>query len=160
MKLYDFKGVRGFKLGWSLFGPPLMTAYCYVIGDLMIDTAQSHMQKEVLQIAKDKKIKKIYLTHHHEDHSGNAAAIQKALNAMVYGHAITIQKMASPFKILPYQKYVWGRSKPLKMEALPLKIDTDYGTIIPIHTPGHSRDHRPRSQDREPEWFPPGRRSP
>ncbi len=141
IKPYDFHGIKGFKLGWSLFGPPLMTVYCFVIEDLMIDTAQSHMQKEVLQIAKDKKINKIYLTHHHEDHSGNAAAIHSILDTPVYGHDITIKKMAASFNILPYQKYVWGRSKPVTMEPLPLKIDTGLGTMIPIHTPGHSKDH-------------------
>ncbi|MCP3875925.1 MAG: MBL fold metallo-hydrolase [Desulfobacteraceae bacterium] len=141
MKTYDFKGIKGFKLGWSLLGPPLMTVYCYVIGDLMVDTAQSHMQKQVLSIAKAQKIKRICLTHHHEDHSGNAAVIHKTLNAMVYGHAITIKKMAVPFNILPYQKYVWGKAMPLKMDEHPLEIDTNFGTMISIHTPGHSKDH-------------------
>jgi len=86
---YDFKGIKGFQLGWSLFGPPLLTVYFYIFDDLMIDTGQSHMQKEVIEIAGDHKIKRIFLTHHHEDHSGNAAAIRRGYNATVFGHPST-----------------------------------------------------------------------
>ena len=92
-KKYDFKGIKGFKLGWSLFGPPLMTVYYYIFDDLMIDTGQSHMQKEVLEIAGDHNIKRIFLTHHHEDHSGNAAAIKIGYDTTVFGHPLTKEKM-------------------------------------------------------------------
>lgn len=141
MKKIQFKETTGYQLGWSVFGPPLMTVYCYVLGDLMIDTGQSHMQKEALRIAEDHKIKKIVLTHHHEDHSGNAAVIKEAVDARVYGHQLTVKKMSGPFKILPYQKYIWGKAKALKMEIMPDKIDTILGDMVPLHTPGHSKDH-------------------
>ena len=45
--------IRGFKLGWSLAGPPLMTVYCYSFDPIMIDTGQSHMEKQVLAIARE-----------------------------------------------------------------------------------------------------------
>ncbi len=137
----DFKGIKGFKLGWSLFGPPLMTVYCYIFGDLMVDTGQSHMQKHVLQIADDNNIKRIFLTHHHEDHSGNAAALKHVLGAQVFGHSLTKEKMKAGFAVLPYQKYVWGKTHPLKLKTLPEKIETIAGDMIPVHTPGHSKDH-------------------
>ncbi|MBU1344031.1 MAG: MBL fold metallo-hydrolase [Proteobacteria bacterium] len=141
IKLYDFNGIKGYKLGWSVFGPPLMTVYCYVIGDVMVDTGQSHLQKEACRIAGDHHIKHIYLTHHHEDHSGNAAAIKKMVNAGVYGHGITKEKLSARFKILPYQKYAWGKAAPLEIEVLPQKTQTDLGDMTGIHMPGHSKDH-------------------
>ena len=140
-KQYDFKEIKGFKLGRSLFGYPMMTAYCYLFGDIMIDTGLSHIQKEILRIAGDHKIKRVFLTHHHEDHSGNAAVIKNEINAEVYGHPLTIEKMSAPFKILPYQKYMWGKAKPLSVKPLLRNIETDMGTMIPVHTPGHSKDH-------------------
>ncbi|NIA19713.1 MAG: MBL fold metallo-hydrolase [Xanthomonadaceae bacterium] len=140
-KKYNFNGIKGFKLGWSLVGPPLMTTYCYLLGDLMIDTGQSHMQKEVLEIAGEHKIKRIVLTHHHEDHSGNAAAIKLNYGATVYGHPLTREKMKTPFKIPLYQKYVWGKSTPLEMELFPEKIESVLGEMVPVHTPGHAKDH-------------------
>jgi len=137
----DFKGIKGFKLGWSFLGPPLMTVYCYVFGDLMVDAGQSHMQQQVLEIAAANKIKRIFLTHHHEDHSGNAAAIRKVSGAEVFGHPLTKEKMKTRFSILPYQKYVWGKATPLKLKILPEKIETVLGDMVSVHTPGHSRDH-------------------
>jgi glyoxylase-like metal-dependent hydrolase (beta-lactamase superfamily II) len=140
-KQYDFKEIKGFKLGRSWFGYPMMTAYCYLFGDIMIDTGLSHIQKEILRIASNHKIKRVFLTHHHEDHSGNAAVIKNEINAEVYGHPLTIEKMSTPFKILPYQKYMWGKATPLSVKPLLKNIETDLGTMIPVHTPGHSKDH-------------------
>jgi len=140
-KKYNFHGVTGFELGRSYFLPPLMTTYCYTLGDIMIDTGQFHMQKEVLNIARDHRIKRVLLTHHHEDHSGNAAIIKQNLNARVFGHPLTKIKMQATSKILPYQKYMWGKATRLTIEILPEKIKTDLGDIIPIHTPGHAKDH-------------------
>ena len=138
---YDFGEIQGFKLGWSLFGPPLMTVYCYLLGDLMIDTGPAHMQKETLQIAGDHHIQRVFLTHHHEDHSGNAAALKQNAQTGIFGHPLTKAKMATAFPILPYQKYVWGRSAPVAIETFPESIETILGEMVPVPTPGHSKDH-------------------
>lgn len=140
-RTHDFDQIQAYELGWSLIGPPLMTVYCYVLGDVMVDTAQSHMQKEALEIACKHKIKHVYLTHYHEDHSGNANAIRQTLNTNVFGHEMTIEKMNAPFKILPYQKYIWGKAAPVNIKQVPDKIETILGEMIPVHTPGHSKDH-------------------
>ncbi len=141
-KKYQFdSGIQGIKLGWSALGPPLMTVYCYIIEHIMIDTGQSHMAKEVLNIARQSGVKQVFLTHHHEDHSGNAAVIQKTLDANVYGHGLTREKLKAPYPILPYQKYVWGKTTPVSVEPFPEKIDTPLGKIVLVHTPGHAKDH-------------------
>ena len=49
--------------------------------------------------------------------------------------------MATAFPTLPYQKYVWGKSQPLRMEAFPESIETAMGEMVPVPTPGHSKDH-------------------
>lgn len=141
LKTYEFKGIKGFKLGWSPAGAPLMTSFCYVFDDLMIDTGLSHMQKEVLKIAEENRIRRIVLTHHHEDHSGNARAVKLALGIKVFGHPMTVEKMARPFRILPYQKLVWGKAMPLHVDPFPEKMETSLGRMVPVHTPGHSKDH-------------------
>jgi glyoxylase-like metal-dependent hydrolase (beta-lactamase superfamily II) len=135
------RDILALKLGWSLAGPPLMTACCYIFDRIMIDTGQSRMEKEVLSIAREQNVERIFLTHHHEDHSGNAAAIRKALQADVYGHRLTRRKLEKPYPILPYQKYVWGRTTPVCVNPFPHEIDTSSGRLVPIHTPGHAKDH-------------------
>ncbi|MCP4022666.1 MAG: MBL fold metallo-hydrolase, partial [Desulfobacteraceae bacterium] len=141
VKTYDFDGIRGYELGWSLAGPPWMTTYLYVVDRTMIDTGQAHMGKEVLEISKSCRVEQVLLTHHHEDHSGNAARIQGELNISVFGHPMTVEKMKKPFKILPYQHYIWGATSPLHMvENLP-EMQTNNDCLIPVYAPGHSKDH-------------------
>jgi glyoxylase-like metal-dependent hydrolase (beta-lactamase superfamily II) len=141
-KNYQFNGgIRAIRLGWSLAGPPLMTVYCYIFDHTMIDTGQSHMQKEVLTIAGENDVRQVFLTHHHEDHSGNAAAIRKYLDADVYGHRFTVEKLKAPYPILPYQKYIWGKSTPLDVKEFPDEPLTSLGRIVPVFTPGHAKDH-------------------
>jgi glyoxylase-like metal-dependent hydrolase (beta-lactamase superfamily II) len=137
---FDY-GIQGFMLGWSLAGPPLMTVYCYIFDSIMIDTGLSHMEKAVVHIACENRVRRVFLTHHHEDHSGNAAAIHGSLSADIYGHPLTCEKLQKPFSILPYQKYVWGRSTTVGVKSFPDEIDTPLGKLVPVHTPGHAKDH-------------------
>jgi len=133
-------GITGFKLGWSLAGPPLMTVYCYLFDHIMIDTGQSHMAREVFAIARENQADQIFLTHHHEDHSGNAAKIHKELGAEVFGHELTRKKLEKSYPILPYQKYIWGRTFPVEVSPFPEFIETSLGKMVPIHAPGHAQD--------------------
>ncbi len=141
-KTYEFgNGIKGFHMGWSLAGPPLMSVVLYTFNEIFIDTGQSHMGKEALEIARDHQVQQIFLTHHHEDHSGNAALIHNELGATVLGHELTREKLKTGYKILPYQKYVWGRAAPVAVSDLPFAIETELGPMEAVHTPGHSRDH-------------------
>ena len=141
VKARRFNQVTAYELGWSLFGPPLMTTHFYVIGDALVDTGQSHMRKEALKIARDHHIRNVYLTHYHEDHSGNASAIAKNSDTTVYGHPGTAEMMAAPLKFLPYQKYMWGKAETVGVKKVPDIIETALGLMEPVHTPGHAEDH-------------------
>jgi glyoxylase-like metal-dependent hydrolase (beta-lactamase superfamily II) len=99
------------------------------------------MQKELISFAGEHGIRRSFLTHHHEDHSGNAAALKKELGMRIYGHPLTIDKMSGSNHIHLFQHYVWGKAQSLNMEAYPENIDTKMGAMKPIHTPGHSKDH-------------------
>ncbi|ACN15713.1 hypothetical protein HRM2_26190 [Desulforapulum autotrophicum HRM2] len=141
-KRYEFDhGIKGFTLGWSLAGPPLMAVFFYVFDRVMIDTGQSRMAGESLAIARRHRVDRVFLTHHHEDHSGNGALIHNALGAEIFGHGLTREKLKKPYKILPYQHYVWGTTTPVEVSPLPEFLETSLGRMIPIHTPGHSLDH-------------------
>ena len=96
---------------------------------------------ESFAIARDHRVDRVFLTHHHEDHSGNGALIHKTLGAEFFGHGLTREKLKNPYKILPYQHYVWGKTTPVGVNPLPESMETLLGRMIPIHTPGHSRDH-------------------
>lgn len=140
-KKSEFESVSIYRLGWSPVGNPLMTVCLYVIDNIMIDTGQPHMKKEALEIASVHKINRVLLTHHHEDHAGNAGDIQKKLGARVSGHELTSAKMISGRRIMPYQYLVWGRASRCEVEALPEYIEHGKYRFENIYTPGHAKDH-------------------
>jgi len=138
---YNFDDVVAYRFGFGPLGPPLMSVFLFYLDGLVIDTAQSNMEKYVIGALKGKKIEKVLLTHYHEDHSGNASAISKHFNVRIYGHSITADKMEKTFKIHPYQSYTWGKSGRASVSPLPAVIETGKYKIKPVHTPGHSKDH-------------------
>ncbi len=142
IKEYRFGDVQAFQTGKATRnGTPQLTSFSYLAGGVMIDTGVSRARKEILQAHRLYPVKMVCLTHHHEDHSGNAAAIRDLWGVQIYGHPLCVDKMAQPFPIRAYQHFFIGKSEPVAMEILPEKIETDDITLIPIHTPGHSKDH-------------------
>lgn len=138
---HDYGPVTGYELGNGYIVKPYMTTTFYLLGDMLIDTGLSHMRTEALGIVQDKKISRILLTHHHEDHSGNVAAFMKAKRVSAYGHQKTIEKMRTGFNILMYQHLVWGKAEPAEISPLPDVVESGAFSLVPIHAPGHSKDH-------------------
>jgi glyoxylase-like metal-dependent hydrolase (beta-lactamase superfamily II) len=138
---HDFQDVTGFEVGYAPVGSPLMNVLFYQVEDLLLDTGQSHMGKTVLSMLKERRVRRIFLTHHHEDHSGNASLISGQKNIPVYAHEETAQKLSAGFKIMPYQMLLWGRASPVEVLELPEVIPGEKITLLPVHTPGHSKDH-------------------
>jgi glyoxylase-like metal-dependent hydrolase (beta-lactamase superfamily II) len=138
---YTFDGIEAYRFGFGPLGPPLMSVFLFYLDGIVVDTAQSNMQKYVIRALNGKKIDKVLLTHHHEDHSGNASSISVTYNVKIYGHSITADKMAKTFRIKPYQVYTWGKSGRASVYPLPAVIETAKHELTPIYTPGHSSDH-------------------
>ncbi|WP_319409940.1 MBL fold metallo-hydrolase [uncultured Desulfosarcina sp.] len=133
--------VTALELGYGIIGRPLMNVYCYLIGGTLIDCGQARMAEEMKSFASAHRINQLLLTHHHEDHSGNAAMIAKVCSAAVMGHPVTVHKMTHIRPILPYQHLVWGQSREVSVSPLPALVASDGFCFLPIHTPGHSKDH-------------------
>ncbi|MEE4112604.1 MAG: MBL fold metallo-hydrolase [Desulfobacteraceae bacterium] len=133
--------VTALELGYGIIGRPLMNVYCYRIGDTLIDCGQTRMADAMESFVLDHRIERLLLTHHHEDHSGNAAMIAKSCGALVMGHPLTAHKMGHIRPILPYQHLVWGQSRKVAVSPLPAVVVSDGLHFLPIHTPGHSKDH-------------------
>lgn len=140
-RMVDFGPVKGFEMGYGWIGRPYMSVYFYLIDDTLIDTGQPLMQSYFANLIKSLDFSQVLLTHFHEDHSGNAAMVKKMKGVPVYGHPITAGKLEQGFSILPFQYAMWGRAKPVQIIPLPPAIRTAKHSLIPIHTPGHSKDH-------------------
>ena len=133
--------VTAFNLGFGPLGRPLMTVRCFRLGELLIDTGQAHMGQRLLSWLASDPPAAVILTHHHEDHSGNAAAIHNCFGVPVYGHRLAAAKLRRGFSVRAYQHLIWGRARPLPVAALPSALNAAGHRLVPIHTPGHSKDH-------------------
>jgi glyoxylase-like metal-dependent hydrolase (beta-lactamase superfamily II) len=136
-----FGEIEAFQLGYGQVGLPLMSVYVYIIDGVIIDTGQSNMRQYIIQLLRNIQPHKILLTHHHEDHSGNALALSRLHQIKILGHPLTAQKMSAKLKILPYQRYIWGKSENVEVKPYDTAIESQRFTLRPIHTPGHSKDH-------------------
>ena len=136
-----FGDVTAFKLGFGPIGSPLMCVHFFLLDGIVIDSAQRNMRRSVLGMLAGNSISTLLMTHHHEDHSGNAAAIANAHRIPIMGHPQTAAKIGRSFPIKPYQRYVWGRADSAAVSPLPPIVESDHYRLKPIHCPGHSRDH-------------------
>lgn len=141
VKTEHFNQVEMIRLGYGPIGPPIMSVFLYVVDGLVIDTGQRHMAGTLAGLLQNKDLNRIVLTHHHEDHSGNAAMIGHLNKIPVFGHPLAAEKLKTGFSIRPYQHMVWGKSRPVEVAALPEVVETDRFAFTPLHTPGHSKDH-------------------
>ena len=133
--------VTALELGYGIIGRPMMNVYCYLIGDTLIDCGQARMAGEMKSFILANRIRQLLLTHHHEDHSGNAAMVAQTCGAVVMGHPLTVHKMNHIRPILPYQHLVWGQTREVAVSPLPQIVSSNEFSMLPIHTPGHSKDH-------------------
>lgn len=113
----------------------------YRWNNTIIDTGPPNQWKKVQQFLKEKEIEKVLLTHHHEDHSGNACRIQSNFDSPIYAHNQAIGPLKQGFNLYIYQHIMWGKPLPLQAQSMPEILEIDSKTSLrPIHTPGHSED--------------------
>lgn len=140
--------VEGYQFGYSpvRFVKPF-PVWCYYLHDTLIDTGQRHCQADVLATFRPKPIRQIILTHFHEDHSGNVAALARAHEAPVLTGTITAERIRASFPLLAYEQFWFGAIDPCSAEAgvvvqpLPEVISVGPYGLRPMLTPGHSDDH-------------------
>jgi glyoxylase-like metal-dependent hydrolase (beta-lactamase superfamily II) len=141
LKRTDYTGVSEFKVARTIMGRPIYYNHFFYCDGLLIDSGPSRVAGEVLSALKILPVKKVIITHQHEDHTGNCRLIGRELGIPIYAHPGTVRVMASPPSIQVYRKLMWGKMPPA--EARPLKevVTTGRYQFQVIHTPGHSSDH-------------------
>ena len=137
----DFGPVRFYEFTRRIAGRPIMRVGVYRVGDLLIDTGPAHAAGEIDEILADGPVNHLALTHHHEDHVGNAAAVagQTGLTPQIHeaGIALVAEDVDVPF----YRRAVWGAAPGFRAEPLGDELHTDRFRFRVIHTPGHAVDH-------------------
>ena len=140
-KTFQYKNIQGFKFGSQPFSQPKMFAHIYFIDGLLIDTGHSNMRNEILNEVAHLPVNQMFITHHHEDHSGNIDILQKHFNCPVYTSSLCAKVMEKPPKISFGQHITWGDRPPyFKFEIEDNLIQTDNYQFELIPVPGHAID--------------------
>ena len=113
----------------------------FAVDGLLVDTGPRTACGDVAEIVERENIRQVVVTHHHEDHSGNAALVARASGAPPMAHESAIEQLARPSPLRWYRRLAWGSPEPC--EAIPVgdEIRTDRFRFRVIPTPGHAPDH-------------------
>lgn len=139
-KTYQHHEIDGIKVGRLNQG--INTQFIvYRFGDTLIDSGPSNQWRHVRKFVAEKPIEQLLLTHHHEDHSGNAHNISKTFGILPKAPALAQEKLATGYKTPVLQRIVWGRLPPVNTQVLAEAEYNGNGTkLVPVHTPGHAKD--------------------
>lgn len=133
--------VLGLKFGHAPIGKPSLYVHVYYVDGLLIDTGQRKAGKAIAGATGNLDVHQIFITHHHEDHSGNIPGLRKLHNCPVYAPEMTCEMMKDPPPISLAQQIVWGNREPYH-ELIPVGnyLETKNYHFELIHIPGHARD--------------------
>jgi glyoxylase-like metal-dependent hydrolase (beta-lactamase superfamily II) len=109
----------------------------YVIRGIMIDTGFHRARLRVIEAAQSLGVRGVIVTHWHEDHAGNVAALaERGIPMLVRSDTEAVLRQRPPIQL--YRHVFWGYP-PALVSAL---TEFDPSGLEGIHTPGHSTDHQ------------------
>lgn len=139
MRTGKHDGVQFAMATVKLFGAKL-DVYVYFSGGVLVDTGPSRFGKVLKDFFTALPVKKVVLTHFHEDHSGNAPFLA-ARGVPVYIHPASRQLCRHKAALPLYRRFFWGPRQ--AFDPLPLgdSVSGDGKSWKVIETPGHAHDH-------------------
>ncbi|MFA5322023.1 MAG: MBL fold metallo-hydrolase [Smithella sp.] len=143
LKISKQETVSLFYMGRSPLGFLLYPVFAFLVADTLIDTGTNRVGKQFLSALKEKSIKQIVNTHHHEDHIGNNADVQEMFKIPIYAHGLALPYLENPHlnDLRLYQRIVWDWPKSSKGTAVGSAITAGDFNFEVINTPGHTNDH-------------------
>lgn len=134
-----FEDATVLRMARTYRGNEILPVFCYAIGDTLVDTGISSVGDEVEAAARRAKVGRVVLTHHHEDHSGNAARIA-ALGAEVLATAPGVKLVAHDLPRRFYQHVLWGEADPVAAREVAAEVPLGRLVARVVPASGHSVD--------------------
>lgn len=135
-----FGPVTQFRMARAVFGRPLYWVCVYHVDGLLIDTGCAHTVDELLAALRDLPVTQVINTHHHEDHVGGNAAVERRYGLPIWIHPAGVDLLRRPWRLPPYRRLVWGTPASFEAEPLGVRIETARYAFRVVHVPGHSPD--------------------
>lgn len=135
----DHGEVEGLRVGLLNFG--VNTSFViYRVGTTWIDTGPPNQWPKVREFADERPPQLVLLTHHHEDHSGNAGHLRERYGCRVLAPEIGRGVLREGFPIQFYRRASWGVPPRVETEPLPPVLEDGRYRWQAIPTPGHADD--------------------
>ena len=137
---FAFRDVRGARVGRFGFGIN-STAIVYRTGPTVIDAGPPNQWPSVRRFLDRRPPQRLLLTHHHEDHAGNASRIARRYGITPLAPARSHDRLAAGYRTPPIQRVVWGSPRPVETDPLPPRVELEDGSWLEvIPAPGHTDD--------------------
>jgi len=134
-----FEDATVLRMARTYRGKEILPVYCYAIGDTLVDSGISSVAEEVGAVARGARIARVVLTHHHEDHSGNAALLA-ARGAEVLATAPGVRLVARDLPRRFYQHVLWGEAEAVAAREVPAEVPLGRLRARVVPASGHSVD--------------------
>jgi len=114
-----------------------MDVSAYLVDGILIDSGFPRARYAIARFLDQRRVVGAMLTHHHEDHAGNAALLASRGIPLAM-HGLTRDRLRDPSRIRTYRRVVWGT--PDRLATAPRHLDAT--ALQFVFTPGHSADHQ------------------
>jgi glyoxylase-like metal-dependent hydrolase (beta-lactamase superfamily II) len=139
IETFDYRDLKAIRVGQS--AARTNTSFIvYRLGSTLIDTGPANQWEYVQTFVQQDPLATVLLTHHHEDHSGNAANILELTGIRAIAHEKALHYMRDGFELSEHQLGFWGQPGQLQTAALPDKLVCDGESVEAIYAPGHADD--------------------
>ena len=116
-----------------------LPVYLYVLNGLLVDTGFTRCRKDVQSFLREEKPTQAVITHHHEDHSGNVAAVISS-GVQVWAPQRSLEPIEHGFRVELYRWRIWGYPEHARCQVLPEELQAGRLAVRAIAAPGHSDD--------------------
>lgn len=136
----NWDDVEGLRVGLLNLG--VNTSFVvYRVGRTWIDAGPPNQWAKVREFAAERPPRLVLLTHHHEDHSGNAGFLKELYGCRVLAPEIGRGLLREGFPIQFYRRAAWGVPPRVETEPLPALVEDEAGhRWQAIPSPGHADD--------------------
>jgi glyoxylase-like metal-dependent hydrolase (beta-lactamase superfamily II) len=136
----DLGPVRALRMARLWGGRELLSVHCFAAFDTLVDTGLACYAPEVLAFAREGRVTRAVVTHHHEDHVGAAShLVDHGIPA--YGPERTAHLVRDSLPIRFYQHVLWGDAPPVELrpfEGAEVPLGPYLARVVPA--PGHCAD--------------------